>query len=47
MSKRAKMEKYFNEEYNNICKKLYNDYMIGLKKKLSNDGHSQFIINEK
>lgn len=32
MSKRAEMGKYFNEEYNNICEKLYSDYMVGLKK---------------
>jgi len=38
------MEKYFNEEYSNICKKLYNDYMIGLKKRLSNDGHSHLLL---
>lgn len=44
MFKRTKMEKYFNEEYNNICEKFYSDYMIGLKKRLSHDGHSHLLL---
>lgn len=38
------MEKYFNEEYNNICKQLYNEYMIGLKKRLNDGGHSHLLL---
>jgi len=44
MSKRAKMEKFFNEEYNNICKSLYNNYMVGLNKRLTSDGHGHLLL---
>jgi len=44
MSKRTEMENYFNEEYNNVCKKLYSNYMIGLKKRLKQDGHGHLLL---
>lgn len=44
MAKKADMEKYFYDEYNTICEKLYKNYMVELKKKIINDGHGHLLL---
>ena len=44
MKKQKLAEEYFYEEYSEICKELYIDYMKGLKERLNKEGKSHLLL---